>query len=153
MSLWSEEDLPEDDGPTVAALKRLTAELLEAREKHEAIKRAEKEACAHYHSLKAQVLNILEAADLRTFVSDECRVTAIDKLSVRVPKTEEEKRAFFGWCEEQGIFWELVSVNSNSLNAFYRAEAELAAARGVHELRIPGLDAPNEYRELRVQKR
>jgi len=72
--------------------------------------------------------------------------------SVQTPKTVEEKEKFFMWLEEQGIFYEFASINSQSLNKLYRDKAELAAKEGVLDFRIPGISAPSTYVDLRMRR-
>lgn len=61
------------------------------------------------------------------------------RTSVKTPKTEEDKRALFAWLEEKGIFWSTTSVNSQTLNALYKAEFEAGNDK------IPGIGEPEVY--------
>ena len=61
-------------------------------------------------------------------------------LTVKTPKTPEAKKAFFDYLKSKGIFEDLVSVNHQTLNAFYKTERE--QAEGDPNFEIPGLEAP-----------
>ena len=74
------------------------------------------------------------------------------KSSVKTPKTNEEKKEFFDWAESKQLFWELVSVNSNTLNSLYKTEAEIALKSGVLDFRLPGIGAPETYTTLELKK-
>ena len=66
------------------------------------------------------------------------------RTSVKTPKDEESKRALFAWLSEKQIFYETVSINSNTLNALYKSEME-AAAQESRDGTIPGIEAPTEF--------
>ncbi len=72
--------------------------------------------------------------------------------SVQTPKTTEDKEKLFMWLEEQGLFYEFASVNSQSLNKLYREKAEEAAKNGNLDFRIPGIGAPSTYQDLRMRR-
>ena len=74
------------------------------------------------------------------------------KISVQTPKTPEEKQALFEWLKERGLFVEMVSVNSATLNSFFNSEADKAAEKGNFEFRIPGVGEPKPYTTLEMKR-
>lgn len=75
----------------------------------------------------------------------------IQKWNVKTPKTDEDKKAFFSWLEENEIFLAYATVNSQSLNALYREKMQAAKDSG-ELLSIPGLEAPTLYEGLGFRK-
>ena len=76
-----------------------------------------------------------------------------ERTSVRMPKDNEERKAFFDYLRERGVYDELVSVSSQTLNAFYRSELELAILRGELDFTIPGLNDVLVVPKLTVRKK
>lgn len=52
------------------------------------------------------------------------------RKSFKTPKDEESREQFFGKLKEMGVFDSMISVNSQTMNAFLKAEYENAEARG-----------------------
>lgn len=73
------------------------------------------------------------------------------RFSVRQPKDPEEREKFFNYLREKGLFEDMVSVNSMTLNAYYKQELETARQEGNFDFAIPGLSEPTvvEYVTLR----
>jgi hypothetical protein len=71
-------------------------------------------------------------------------------LTVKTPKDPDQKKAFFDYLKSKGIFEDLVSVNHQTLNAFYKTERE--QAEGDANFAIPGLDAPTLQQGIAFKK-
>lgn len=94
----------------------------------------------------------MEAAGIERFDGELAAVTMKEKTSVKVPKSPEDKAAFFGYLREQGVFDDLATVNSATLNSWYRAELEVRRASGKSE-EVPGLGSVTSYYDLSVRKK
>jgi len=55
-----------------------------------------------------------------------------------VPKDPQKRQQFFNWLKEKGMFDDMITVNSNTLRSFYKAEK--AAANEDPDFEIPGLE-------------
>lgn len=75
-----------------------------------------------------------------------------NKTSVSIPKSLEDKRKLFEFLTEKGIFLEMVSVNSMTLNSLYKSLAEQALNEGVLDYRMPGVAEPVNYVNLKIRK-
>jgi len=102
--------------------------------------------------IQAEIIRILEAMDAESIKIHGFNFYVEEKASVRVPKTIEEKRLLFAYLKEQGLFEEMVSVNSQTLNSFYKSMAEQAAAEGNLDFRIPGVEEPSSYKQLKMRR-
>jgi hypothetical protein len=85
------------------------------------------------------MIEFLQKNDLKNYRAPAglCTVTFLN--SVKTPKTPEAKQAFYAFLKEKGHYDELVSVNSQKLNSFYKEQFELARERGDTDFEIPGL--------------
>lgn len=89
---------------------------------------------------------------LQTFGKDSWdspfgKIEVRTKSSVKIPRDEESKKALFKWLEEKGIYDQVVSVNSMTLNSLYNNEKENAFLEG-REVVIPGIGPATEYSQL-----
>lgn len=95
----------------------------------------------------------LEAGGLESFISRSCTVSVQQKTSVKVPKSPEQREAFFGYLKEAGAFDDLITVNSQTLNSWYNAEKETHDKENPEPFAVPGLDDVSEYTTLSIRKR
>jgi hypothetical protein len=116
--------------------------------------KVKKEAYAVFKEQEAKVIGMLEKTGKRKYVSDAGNATLVHEMSVKTPKTPEEKRAFFNWIREHlgddahDIY---MSVNSKTLNGLYKDQTEEFASRG-EVLNIPGLEDPITVTKLSFTK-
>jgi hypothetical protein len=83
-------------------------------------------------------------------------VSLSQRASVATPKTREEKEAFFSWLKNQKgdeVYWAYLSVNSQSLNSFYKAEREAAREVGDIDFTIPGVGKEAIYHQLSIRRK
>ena len=130
------------------------AYLRKLKDEHAEVDKLKKEAYAKLKEQEAKVVDLLKRTGKKRYVSDFGNVTVIDELSVKTPKTPEEKRAFFSWIENnlgeqaRDIY---MTVNSRTLNSLYKEQSELAAQRG-EVLTIDGLENPITVTKLSFRK-
>lgn len=76
-----------------------------------------------------------------------------ERMSVTLPKSPEEKEAFYNYLKEKSLFEDIVSVNSMTLNAFYKKEFDIACEEGRSVgFKIPGISEPRTVLTLNVRK-
>lgn len=74
-----------------------------------------------------------------------------NKMSVKTPKTIEDKKAFFKYLWEkhgETFYWDKISVNSQVLQKIYNEDAKSAAENGEAIFHIPGLEQPKSMTSL-----
>ena len=74
-----------------------------------------------------------------------------ERAYVRTPKSPEEREAFFGYLKQIGEFNDLITVNSQTLNAWFKAKNEAAIDRG-ELLEVPGLKDIGIIKHLSLRK-
>jgi hypothetical protein len=102
--------------------------------------------------LQTKLLAYMEQFDKTSYKSKFGNIIRAQKSSVKVPKDPEAKALFFKYLESKGIKDDILTVNSQTLNSFYKAERDAAIAAGAEEFSIPGLEAPTAYFQLQMRK-
>lgn len=103
--------------------------------------------------IEAEFLEHLEAAELDGFDGSEGRLSIVEKMRVTVPKSVEDKKALAKYLEKKKIFWELFGINSQTLNSFYNAEADIAKDRGDADWSMPGVNPPSIELSLQFRRK
>lgn len=75
-----------------------------------------------------------------------------NNTSVKIPRTLEDKEKLFNFLREKGLFEQMVSVNSQTLNSLYKSLAEEALQQGNLDFKIPGVEEPTIYTTLKLKK-
>lgn len=129
---------------TLASLEEMCEEAFKVQGELDTLEMACDELRKKLTVSKGRIQGVLEQFGKKKYDSAYGNIELRERTSVRTPKTEEEKRQLFQWLTDKGIYWETVGVNSQTLNALFKAEFEAAAER--HELaEIPGIGAPEVF--------
>lgn len=102
-----------------------------------------------------KIIFILQKMDKTSYQVKGRKLILSQRATVQTPKTKEEKEAFFNWCREKGdaVYWQYVSVNSQSLNALYKAERDAAAeAKDLSWTGLPGVGKESIAYTLSIRK-
>ena len=129
---------------TVNEMDNLIEKLRDAKDEHKIKSDAAKIAKAAYDTLQLKLLAALEELDKDTYIAKSGRITRVIKMAVRVPKTLDEKRAFFNWLRQNRgdeVADSYMSVNSQSLNTLYNEMVDEYAGRG-EILTMEGIEPP-----------
>lgn len=102
---------------------------------------------------ETKILEMLEASDLDSFDGTKGKVSIVNRFTVRVPQSIDDKQALFKYLQQRKIFYELVSVNSMTLNSFYKKEMEIAQSEGNTDFKIPGVGEPGVKKSLSFRKK
>jgi hypothetical protein len=142
---------------TVEELDSLCSEYKAALEVYQSAKAVSDVAYKEQERLKGKVVEALEQAGKSKYVVEGIGTFYfIDKMSVKIPKDLDQKKAFFKYLHDtygDTVYWDKVSVHSATLNSFYNAELEQfneKAKAGLvsGDFHIPGLEAPTAMRSL-----
>jgi hypothetical protein len=141
----------------IAEFEALIAAAVEARGEIDRIKTTELAPREReLAELEGKILQTLQDHEMSSYRSAHGTVVRSTRYAVRTPKTLEEKQAFFGWLREkkgEEVFWQYASVNSQSLNAFYKAEMDIAKEERNFGFKIPGLGQPEATPILSIRKK
>lgn len=137
---------------TVAELRHFIGRLVEAREERDYHRKLSAQCDAEVDELELKLMNMLEASNLPRFDTDEVTILRSSRTTAKVPKLPADRDAFFGYLRERGLFEDMATIHSNTLNSWLKEEAKIAEQAGVIELVVPGLTV--EVRQiLSVKKR
>jgi maleate cis-trans isomerase len=146
---------------STATLDAIANEYNAAWDAHATAKAIESELRKAAEEMESKLISALEqAGKQKYFVEGMGTFSFSTRMSVQTPKTIEQKQLLAKYLEEHGgkaLFWSTFGVNSNTLQAFYKAEFEAhqeqAEQNGTAEpFNIPGLDAPTAMKSLRLTK-
>lgn len=87
-----------------------------------------------------------------SYDSELGKIILTTRFSVTVPKGDEKER-FFTYLKDRGIFEDMATVNSQTLNAWYRSEMDQAKENGDFDFQIPGIKEPMAYEQLQLRKK
>lgn len=124
---------------TVEDMKRQVAVIKELREIEDKFSAQKKEISKQLEEQENKMLTMLEESGVPSFKCELGNVGRTERLSIKTPKTAEDRLAFFGYLKELGLYDEMISVNSATLNSFYKDQFTQAKERGDADFKIPGL--------------
>lgn len=124
---------------TTDDFKAQVATIKELRLAEDIISGQKKEASRMVEEAETKMLAMLEEAGLDSFRCELGNVGRTIRLSIKTPKSPEDRAAFFGYIKSKGLFDDMITVHSATLNSFYKDEFDQAKARGDADFKIPGL--------------
>ena len=148
---WNEETPL--DAQNLAEFDKLCASVFKLKAEISEQEKAIDEQKAELEARQAQVMAIMKKHGKEKYIVDGYGTLSIQKnFGWTVPQDLEAKQAFFGYLREKGVLWELVNVNSRTLNSFCKAELEIAKERGDVEWNPPGLKQPSLVEKISMRK-
>lgn len=148
MDLWHEPPTQESS----KMLASLAHKLVEIREEKEFAQGEIKKLAEQEAKAEARLIDFMKDNCLETVKGDFGTVSLVFKKSIKMPENLHEKLKLFDYLKEVGIFEELVSVNSRSLNSWASKEIEEKESQGLLGWVPPGLKAPSEFADIRLTK-
>lgn len=152
----SEMDAWETQAPADVTLKGLTElceKLIMSRESKDVINEELKKIAEQIDELEMKILNIMKENALPNFKGAFGTISIKNNKTVAQPEDMSAKIQLFDYLKSQGIFEEMVAVNSRTLSSWANKEIEAREKQGVFGWVPPGLKAPNEYQSLSVRKK
>lgn len=132
-------------------LNSLIEKIVELEEDIEAHKRVVKGLNEQLGLIENQAIEALTALNLTSVKHEKGTLILTTRFSVKNPATPEDKKAFYDYLKEKQLFENMVSVNSNSLNAWYKAEMEAAKQSGDFGFKVPGIAEPSAYQQVSLR--
>lgn len=136
---------------SIADFEKLLLEFFDANQKIDGLKHQIDILSKSKFLLEQKVIAILKAGNIKKYTSGGVSISLKDRVSVKTPKTEEDKAAFFAWLKERGVEEQYLTVNSQSLNSLYKQEREAALERGDLDFKIPGIGEETIYTTLSIR--
>lgn len=139
---------------TLSEMEKLVEGLFNTKEALEQLAEQEKELQSARRDLENKIMSKLKEVGNTTYVSKFGRASIKTSLSYKIPKDIEAKKKLFEYIKSKGddVYNSLLSVNSQTLNAWAKAENQHAADNGIFPFEIPGLDEPISYETISFRK-
>jgi hypothetical protein len=103
------------------------------------------------NTLKEEVLRVLVHHEMDKYVVPYGTINITNRFTVSMPKLEEARNAFFDYLKTMGIFESIITVHSQTLNAFYKSKMEEAINEGNVDFKIPGIAEPKLVQNLTIR--
>lgn len=87
-----------------------------------------------------QMIEMLAESGLNSYKSPFGQAIITHRTSVKTPKTPDERARFYQYLKERNLYETMITVNSQTLNAFYKGELEQARERGDLDFKVPGIN-------------
>lgn len=137
---------------TIQELKALCMSLKVTREKKAEQEAQLKTTNGEIAGIEYKIAEHLKENGMKDFKGEWGNVYLIKQKSVTQPDGMDAKLLFFGYLQEQGIFNEMVNVNSRTLSSWAKKEIEAKEKEGVYGWVPPGLKPPTETYTLGFRK-
>jgi len=144
----------EQHNPTAKELDQLVIDIFEQRKKIEEMDALTAIENNKLSAMKQKAVLYLEELGRENYKLPGSGTIGIsEKWRFSLPKTDEDKAAFFSFLKEKGLFEKYATVNSTSYNSYLNSEWETAKEEGRGmEFQIPGVPEPTFYRDLSIRK-
>lgn len=103
--------------------------------------------------IESKILTIMKDSGIPNFKTATATVSVKTNKSIAQPSSMEEKMQFFDYLKEQGIFNEMVKVDSRTLSSWASKEIEAKEKDGIFGWTPPGLKPAKEYQSLSFRKK
>lgn len=101
--------------------------------------------------LEAKIMTVLDKFGKKNYKSAHALFYVTEDLRIGQPATPEAKSAFRNYLHENHLE-DMLSVNSNTLKSYVKAQREIAFEENREPSKIPGLDEPMIIRRLNMRK-
>lgn len=130
-------DLLEQIAFNCYAYKKLAADL----------DKQKKEATAKKEEMQEIMGHLMEVLDVTSYKSKSGTITKTEQPNYRLPQDDDSRKKFFSYLKEKGLYDQLITVNSRSLQSFVKQEVELAEAEDNFGFLPDGIEE-TEYRTV-----
>lgn len=139
---------------TLSEMESLVEHLAIAKQELEKIAEEEKKIQAIRRDLENQIMKKLKEVGNTTYVSKFGRASIKTTLSYKTPKDMEAKKQLFEYIKAKGddVYYSLLSVNSQTLNSWAKAEHQYAIDNNIFPFEISGLEEPISYETIAFRK-
>ena len=140
------------DQTTIQELDALVKRTFEVRAEHDALKDQAAEKHNELEMLQAKVQSILEATGrLNHDTPGVGKISMVTKYQVAFPKGEEEAAKFRQYLMDNGME-SMLTMNHQTLNAFFKSKLEEAGEGADPSQVLPGIGAPEQRITLSMRK-
>lgn len=140
-------------GVTVQQLEGMIKEMYELDDQIGALEAEADKIKKVRDNTKARVLTIFQEFNKTSYRTGRGIIVRQKRFTVAHPKDPEKKAAFYGFLKEQGVFEDMVSVHSQTLNSWYKEQMDEAIKAGNVDFAVPGVDEPKMVETLVLRRK
>lgn len=135
-------------------MENLMEQLAATKQALEEISAKEKEIQETRRAIENEIMRKLKEVGNTSYRSKFGLATIKTTFSYKIPKDLQAKEQLFNYIKEKGhdVYLSLLSVNSQTLNAWAKQELQNAIDNGKFPFSIPGLDEPIPYETISFRK-
>ena len=139
---------------TAKQVETLVDDLAKVKGHIQALKDQEKAFQQKSTQIENQILEYLKATEKKAYIGKAGKIELRQSLSYRTPKDEENKRKLLEYIKAKGddVYYGLVGVNSQTLNAFCKREHEWAQENNIFPFEVAGVGDPVVYEKVIFKK-
>jgi len=145
-------DYDVEDDITLSQLDELCLKLAELRGEIDEIKNKKTSLEQQYAEVSDRIITHLTAHKKTKYETASGTFGITRRFSYKVPKTPEDREAFFNYLKSKEVFEDLITVNSQTLNAYAKRELDNAIEEGHSDFEIPGIGEPSLYEKITIRK-
>jgi hypothetical protein len=123
---------------TVKQIEAMVEYAFRLREEYQRVKDEAENLFAKLKDHQEAIVTALESLGLTSYKAKSGAVSYKYTATFKTPKTPEDREAFFSYLKEKGLFDNMITVNSRTLNSWAKQEEE--ANMHVLDFQIPGLE-------------
>ena len=144
--------LPENQSDIAARkINELVEVMLKLQDEADVFDEQAKEKRKEYARHQVTVAGILEHLGQDAYLTPLAKVSVSEKTSYALPAGLENKKKFFEYLKERGVFDDMATINSNTYNGYVKEEFENALKKGEF-LNIPGVPEAKVHRTIKLTK-
>jgi len=143
---------PDASEISLEGFNELCKDAYELKGKIEALEEESKNYSEKLKKLQGKILAIMEQTDQTSYKGPFGTILRVKRFTVKHPKDPENKGKFFEYLENKGVLESMVTVNSQTLNSWYKQEMEAAVESGNVDFSVPGLEPPQYLEYLTMRK-
>lgn len=106
-----------------------------------------KEMTANKEEMQDLMGHIMDLLEVTSYKSKSGTITKREEPNYRLPQDDDSRKKFFAYLKEKGLYDQLITVNSRSLQSFVKQEVELAEAENNFGFLPDGIEE-TEYRTV-----
>lgn len=130
-------------------IQDLCKKLLQLEVEKDEINAKLKEKNAAIAEVERAIMSTMEAQGLKAVDTDFGKFT----LKSDVYATIKDVDTLAQWLEEQGIYKQLATISSATMNSFYKKRLEEAKEKGDFDFAIPGMEVTSQRMKLSVTQK
>jgi hypothetical protein len=104
-------------------------------------------------SLQEQIIEKFVEYEIPRFEGPFGTLSVVASSTFKQPETTEEKLKLFEYLKEQGLYEEMVKVDSRTLSSWATKEVEAKERDGIMGFIPPGLAQPHQFMKLSLRKK